>query len=141
MIEHDLTTGAERIVLRDQIDGAVYLSPDGNYLALTKSDPASKSNVLLRVSTHGGEVKEIFRVSSPARINAIGWTADSGAVLANRAGGFWKFPISGEEPLKLEVGLPNLGIHPDGRRIAYTAGGPAKPAEVWVLENFLPTQK
>jgi hypothetical protein len=34
-------------------------------------------------------------------------------------------------------GLTSLRVHPDGRRIAFSAGQRDK-AEVWVMENFLP---
>jgi hypothetical protein len=34
------------------------------------------------------------------------------------------------------VGLAGLRFHPDGKRIAFTAG--SYSGEVWVLENFLP---
>ena len=33
-----------------------------------------------------------------------------------------------------------LSVHPDGRRIAFTAGTPVR-SEVWVMENFLPALK
>ena len=33
------------------------------------------------------------------------------------------------------LGKPS--VHPDGRRIAFSAGSPFA-AEVWVMENFLP---
>jgi hypothetical protein len=32
--------------------------------------------------------------------------------------------------------LRDLCVHPDGRRVAFTAGEPE--IEIWVMENFLP---
>jgi hypothetical protein len=32
--------------------------------------------------------------------------------------------------------IRHVRVHPDGRRIAFTAGG--VKLEIWVLENFLP---
>ena len=47
--------------------------------------------------------------------------------------------VAGGEPT--EVGLSmvmlrEVRVHPDGKRIAFTAGAPYR--EVWVMENFLP---
>jgi hypothetical protein len=33
-----------------------------------------------------------------------------------------------------------MRVHPDGRRIAFTADEPTR-SEVWVMENFLPALK
>ena len=58
--------------------------------------------------------------------------------------GLWM--ISGEGGVLRNLGLAmngrpfGLSVHPDGRRIAFTAGTPRRP-EVWVLENFLPPVK
>ncbi len=53
-------------------------------------------------------------------------------------------PIGGGQPRKLDLDTRNMlspvlsaiSVHPDGRQIAYVAGG--QKEEVWVLENFLP---
>ena len=37
------------------------------------------------------------------------------------------------------VGLQDLSLHPDGRRLAFDVG--REEAEVWVMENFLPELK
>jgi hypothetical protein len=93
------------------------------------------------MSTRGGETIEIFRNDFEGLINAV-WTPDSRAVLTRRADQLWKFPIAGGEPVKLGFNLPSgLNIHPNGRQIAYVVAEPAKPAEVWVLENILAGQK
>ncbi len=49
-----------------------------------------------------------------------------------------------KEPQKLgltmEARVPyGLSVHPDGKRIAFTAG--TEREEVWVLKNFLPAVK
>ena len=51
----------------------------------------------------------------------------------------WRIPADGGQPQ--EVGLAmdrlrHLRVHPDGRRIAFTAG--RQTGEMWVMENFLP---
>ncbi len=54
----------------------------------------------------------------------------------------WRIPAEGGEPQRLGLAMENLRdvtVHPDGRRIAFSAG--KEGAEVWVLENFLPKPK
>ncbi|GAH25209.1 unnamed protein product, partial [marine sediment metagenome] len=36
----------------------------------------------------------------------------------------------------------SLSVHPDGQHIAFSSWGPTgKPAEIWVMENFLPEEE
>jgi hypothetical protein len=63
-----------------------------------------------------------------------------------RSGDIWRLPIDGSEPRKLDLklesdngGIDNLRVHPDGQRLTFETRTRAKPQEVWVLENFLPT--
>jgi tricorn protease-like protein len=61
-------------------------------------------------------------------------------ILQEQTTELWRISAEGGEPQKLGLamkGLRNLRFHPDGRRIAFSAGTPFS-AEVWVLENFLP---
>jgi hypothetical protein len=54
----------------------------------------------------------------------------------------WRIPAEGGEPQKTELameGLRSLRFHPDGKRIAFSAG--RQQYEVWVMENFLPPLK
>ena len=54
--------------------------------------------------------------------------------------GLWRISAEGGEPQRLELAVDNLRatptVHPDGQRIAFTAG--QHKAEVWVMENVLP---
>ena len=60
----------------------------------------------------------------------------------------WRVAIDGTKPQKLGLNVNWLGppfnsdqelhVHPDGKRVAFAATEPAKPWEVWTLENFLP---
>ncbi|MCK4495412.1 MAG: hypothetical protein KAU91_03625 [Candidatus Aminicenantes bacterium] len=51
----------------------------------------------------------------------------------------------GGNPEKLGISMhviSYLSIHPEGRKIAFSAKGQTrKPAEIWVMENFLPELK
>jgi len=77
----------------------------------------------------------------------LGWAPDSSAVYRiTQSGDIWRVPIDGSEPRKLEskldASVPRPGgfrIHPAGQQITFEIRKPAKPQEVWVLENFLPS--
>jgi len=54
----------------------------------------------------------------------------------------WQISADGGAPENLGVTLSGpipfgLSVHPDGRRIVFTAGMPRRP-EVWVPKNLLP---
>jgi hypothetical protein len=83
------------------------------------------------------------------------WSADSRALLVRKPAStpgltreLWWVPIDGREPKSLAASLgdtsssvPSLQLHPDGRRIlvVQTDATEPKAAEVWVLENVLPS--
>lgn len=51
----------------------------------------------------------------------------------------WRVPVAGGEPEQLGLEMEKLRqptISPDGRRLAFTAGGTQN--ETWIMENFLP---
>jgi hypothetical protein len=54
---------------------------------------------------------------------------------------FWQTTVEGGQPRKItEAKLGwcySLRVHPDGQRIAFSAG--TRHHELWVMENFLPT--
>jgi Tol biopolymer transport system component len=81
----------------------------------------------------------------------LAYTADSRHIIYTPtvAGGrrfeFWRVSVDGGEPQKLGLTMEGLfpsgaSMHPDGRRIAFTAGTPPR-SEVWVLKDFLPAVK
>ena len=53
----------------------------------------------------------------------------------------WVVRLDGRAPVKLELAAPvsDFRLHPDGRRIAFTAR--QRRSEVWLLQNFLPTER
>jgi hypothetical protein len=56
----------------------------------------------------------------------------------------WQIPAEGGEPQNLGLVMEGLepyglSVHPDGERIAFTAG--TEREEVWVLKDFLPVRK
>ena len=79
--------------------------------------------------------------------NALEWTRDQKFLLFadgnanNGSASLWRVPAGGGQPV--ETGLAQKGqilelrMHPDGRRLFFTAREPAA-TEVWALENFIP---
>ena len=146
-IERDLASGEEKVLINGTGQGApLELSPDGRYLALGSNDP-SKPRTLSLVPVAGGEPRELIRENEPRQIRGLGFAEDSSAMYVIKTPGeLWRVPLDGSAPKKmdqkLDEKLVNIGpfrVHPDGRQIAFEARGTRKPAEVWVLENFLPS--
>jgi Tol biopolymer transport system component len=161
VIERDLLGGTEKEVIRGRSilapNFAPLLSPDGQWIIVSKDDPATRSSALLRGPARGGEFKELIRVDAPRRVGLQSWTPDGRAILAVVAEAFqapgvsapavatelWRVPLDGSERRKLSLnvaGMTPFSVHPDGRQIAFAVTERAKDDEVWVLENFLPAQ-
>ncbi len=140
----ELSTGQENEIYRATppsfFIGELAVSPDGRQLALTTNDAA-----VVIIPAAGGQPRELLR--GPKRSltrNLLAWTPDGEAILFGKVGPqqeteVWRIPVEGGEPQPLGlamVGLRDLRVHPDGQRIAFTAG--QGKAELWALENFLP---
>jgi len=134
----DLATGAERLLL-----SAVYrysLSPDGRRLAYSCFD--EQSEFIRVIPAPGGPSREVFRQPRIGRIYSLAWTPDGRHLLFARKGELWRAPSRGGQPLSLGLrmeALRELSVHPDGTRIAFTAG--TAKGELWKLENFLPPRR
>ena len=155
IIVRDLETGQERelhSLAKDASNyaGGLAVSRDGRQLAFEVSESGSK--IIKVVPAEGGEVRELLRGDGslmPPAFGTIAWAPDGRSVLfAKRTspGGLktelWLIPVQGGEPRKLDLTAENmrdLSVHPDGRRIAFTAG--QGRSEVWVMENFLPASR
>jgi len=119
------------------------LSPDGRLLAFGLSDGnRTQATVLLVLPAAGGESREVLRLKQGS-LSGVAWTRDGGHLLFSRAGKgkpeLWRIPAQGGEPKSLGLAAnenARISFHPDGRRIAFTAG--ETNTEVWVMENFLP---
>ena len=162
LVARDLETSRERdfyhAVSRDDHISHLAISPDGRRLAFVRWDAKQRTTSLEVVSTSGGEPRRLLELS-PRELAAYwhlpfasAWTPDSRHIVyATSTEGrknkfeFWQISAEGGEPQNLELAMEGLlpyglSVHPDGRRIAFTAGT-AKRDEVWVLENFLPAEK
>jgi Tol biopolymer transport system component len=155
IVVRDLETGQEKELhsLADNSSnyaGGLALSRDGRQLAFAISESGSK--IIKVMPATGGEPRELLRGDqSLMRITegSIAWAPDGRSVLSVRQPNprdsrteLWLIPVQGGEPRKLGLTAENmrdLSVHPDGRHIAFTAGGERR--EVWVMENFLPAAK
>lgn len=159
ILTRNLETGEERELYRAVPPAQVHhwptsnlaVSPDGQRLAFVWTDAKNveRTTALMVLPTAGGEPRELFRAQGPARIGVPAWTPDSRHIIYARSVTgekgmfeFWRISAEGGEPqnlgLKMEARVPyGLSVHPDGTRIAFTAGT-GRRSEVWVLKDFLP---
>lgn len=158
LIERDLTSGVEKELNRGNL-GGVALSPDGQYIATSTADLATKSQSIMLVPVAGGEPRVLMRVALPQSVidhwmlaknlNQLNmlrilWAPDSRSLVVEHTQSKpeqWWVPVDGHEPPKrvsLGVNLWNVRVHPDGRRIAMALQQPRRADDVWVLEHVLP---
>jgi len=147
LLLRELENGRERQVAAEAADFS--LSPDGASLAITVDDQATRSSVLKIVPVAGGAGRELLRAPGSGVFTlGLAWTADGRHVLFtkldrnNDARDLWWVPVAGGEPHKLGLtidGLSEIRTHPDGRRIAFTAG--KYSAEIWETRNLVPSDR
>ncbi len=116
-------------------DGTPSFSPDGRYLAFSRSDGYSEI-YLLALSNNlapKGEPKQItFQhqwSGSPA------WTANGREIIYSSGQGLWRMPVSGGEspqPMFTSVQSSTPAISRQGNRLAYTRG--FMDNNIWRLE-------
>jgi len=121
----------------------VALSSDGKWVAFDDRLPQRIINV---IPATGGEPKELCRIEHGA-LTSFSWRPDTQdifftLIVRNNPGQVWR--ISREEgkqhPIELSMrDLRALCFHPDGKRIALSAG--YIEAELWVIENLLRQKK
>jgi len=159
-VVRDIESGREKEIYRAVAPvGVAHLSvsPDGQRLAFVSWDSKNGEAALKIMATTGGTPRELVRLPKPKLdygqpVAAVAWTPDSLQIIyapsttgQERKFELWRIPANGGEPqtlgLSMEGLLPyGLSVHPDGRRIAFTAGTPVH-SEVWVMENVLPALK
>jgi Tol biopolymer transport system component len=154
LVERELVSGNDRELIRRAVLGGVNLSPDGKYIATTSSDPSTNLNTILRIPVGGGDAVEVLKAGVKSEAPAVlTWAPDSRSILIRRSDSerkqlseVWMSSLDGTTARKLydldpRIGPGQIRLHPDGRQIAFAPAqesAPARPAEVWVLENFLP---
>jgi Tol biopolymer transport system component len=150
---YDLETGREVEIYRKTTPpdiGPGTVSPDGKYLTFSTADSMPPSHVIRIMPTAGGNTRDLllgvlqnfaFHARTPDGKTILFIKRISVANGEHRE--LWQVPFAGGEPRKIDVGKEweprEVQVHPDGRRIVFTAGSTSK--EVWVMENFLPGPK
>ncbi len=159
----DLVSGRDEELYRVAPPAAVSqlaVSPDARRLAFVWSDTDAGMSALMVIPTAvGGEPRDLIALPPPqgnvpfdARRGAIlrpAWSPDGRHLLfttiqvTSQGWGFelWRIPSHGGEPESLGLVMEGLrpyglSVHPDGRRIAITAGTPRRQ-ETWVIEDLL----
>lgn len=133
LLRRELNSGQETEIARGVRDWSI--SPDGQFVAFP--DPNKQGTFQVRSLTNGKNEEVTF--GQQGRLN--GWTPDgAGILLKTDDSSWWRLPVRGGSPLKIDLGVTDIvaiAFHPDGERIAFTAGYPR--AEIWALDNLLPT--
>jgi Tol biopolymer transport system component len=124
---------------RDRIQHLA-LSPDGKWLAFVSGVAAGQER-LLAIPSRGGEAREL-RIVSGGAASGLEWTAGGRELILTAAGrenpeaSLVDFETGAARKLELPAHWHGgLRLHPDGRRIAFTAG--ESRSEVWLLRDFL----
>jgi Tol biopolymer transport system component len=147
VIKRDLVTGTDLELIRrpnrDAFRGHLrdlVLSPNRHFITMSyQYDATTRTNAVLVVRTDGGEPRELLRDRD---VRVAMWAPDGQSLFVRKGQELWRAPLDGGQPTKLDVTLDptwaGLVVHPDGREVAIQTSIPARPAELWVLENFLP---
>jgi Tol biopolymer transport system component len=163
IVIRDLATGQENVLFQrapDENIADLALSPDGRQIAVTLFEQQTRSYVLKVLPVAGTDARELVRLKEPEELvgDSLNWSPDSQYIVFVRAvndqkllGGYFPhgretqmLAISshGGEPHALGVAMDSatsVSFDPAGQRIAFAAG--TAKSEIWVMENFLPTQK
>lgn len=126
----------------------VALSPDEQLFAFSTPTASAETSVAV-VPRRGGEPRILVRATEPWLVQLQAWAPDGEWLLVGKGRSvngqngepvaLWRVDVADGrmEPIGISaIGLREVRIHPDGRRIAFTAGWPT--LDLWVMENFLP---
>ncbi len=147
MVARNLERGEERELLRVDSPlavGPLSVSPDGETLAVLWRDMQHWTMTLRLLPAVGGELRDLVRVEPPRRVSGLDWMPDSRHLVYATTDGegrseVWRLPAEGGDPQSLGLlgegmRLYGVRVHPDGRRIALTAGTPRR-SEVWKMDR------
>lgn len=139
----DIQSGKEEVIYRKENASEshhVALSSDGKWIAFDDRDPV---RVLKVIETEGGEPKELYRMKSGDTFTSFVWRPKTREVfftkgISGKPNQLWRVNAESGEAQRIDLNmrrLRELRFHPDGKRIAFSAG--YIEAEVWVMENLL----
>ena len=123
--------------------GSFALAPDGKSIAVIEHNRDAGTAILKTLPVSGGPAQTVLRFETGHRLlPMIRWAGIDRLVYGrwidkrNEPTAF-SISIAGGVPTEIDAripGHPSLSIHPDGRRVAFEAGG--TQFEVWALDNF-----
>ncbi len=150
IVEIDLESGRAAAVPLPASAGKplyVALSPDQRSIGFSTVATANETVVAV-VSRQGGDPRVLVRATRPEFVSVQAWARDGTSLLFAKTrsvngqndgpADLWRVHVADGrvEPVGVSmVGLREVRVHPDGGRIAFSAGWPT--LELWVMENFL----
>jgi Tol biopolymer transport system component len=149
IVRRDLVTGEEMELYRAPQINDLRVSPEGGAIAFIEGRTTVKVASLVGEAARE-EPRAVARTAGRAEtIHTIAWTADGRhlmyGVTDEATEGWptrlWRVAAAGGEPQQLELQMPtllHLKVHPDGRRIAFTAQIREERNEIWVIESLVP---
>ncbi len=122
----------------------VALSSDGMWIAFDDRDPRW---ILKVIRVIGGESRELCRTKSGETITSFDWRPETREIfftkgISGKPNQLWRVNLERGEPQRIDLSmrrLMQLRFHPDGKRIAFSAG--YIEVELWVMENLLLLEK
>jgi Tol biopolymer transport system component len=117
----EIASGREGTLYRGARLSHLTESPDGKWLAVGSGD------TIVRIPAVGGELRQVGFEG----LTALEWGR---SLVAGRVAELWRIPLDGGAPEKLDSPGNRRGtfsLHPDGERIALTAG--EIKSEVWAV--------
>ena len=148
---HNFESGQEERISGSPSDANwIDISPDGKWLALLNRE---KQRVLSIMPTAGGDPREIYSYEQGGNfVITPAWSADGRYIYIFKKqddlGNMWdlyRVSVDGGEAQKIDLSMArfrHFSVHPDGQRIAFSSMGTnPEQSQVWVMENFLPTDK
>jgi Tol biopolymer transport system component len=141
---------AETLPFDEKVALYIDVAADGKNMAIAGREKSSGLTAIQLLPLSGEGPRELCRLAKGAWVPSLDWTPDGRTVMFSQVDspgkhddGLWFVNASGGQPRKLDIsGIDNkkirsFAIHPDGKQLAFAAGGGRK-IEVWALENFLP---
>jgi Tol biopolymer transport system component len=146
---HNFETGREERVSGSPSDAQwMDISPDGKWLVLMNRGARRTIRIM---PTAGGEPREIYSFEEEENVLLTpAWSADGRYIYFPKLQkspilDLYRISADGGDAQKIDLSMGrfrHFTVHPDSQRLAFSSlGAIPKDNEVWVMENFLPTDK